>query len=79
MSWHWRNDDTGFHYGWTSERFWLSVASHRGTVWFDVWAWRFRWAGPEFRPLFSERNGYQKWHHVGRLALNTNRRRRESA
>lgn len=30
---------------------------------------RIRWAGRDFKPLFSERYGYRKWHKIGRLGV----------
>lgn len=70
---HYRIDD-GFHYGWTGDRYWLSICGHRGTICLDVGPFRIRWAGPNHRPLFSERYGYQKWHGIGRLKVNRAKR-----
>ena len=30
---------------------------------------RIRWAGSDFRPLFSERYGHRKWLKIGRLGF----------
>ena len=34
---------------------------------------RIRWAGDDFKPLFSERYGYRKWWKVGRLGVRIDR------
>lgn len=74
---HYRSDH-GWHYGWTGDRWWLSICrSGLDMFALDVGTWRIRWAGPTFRPLFSERYGYTPVHKVGRLAfIHTPRRKR---
>ena len=73
--WRSNRDDFGWHYGYVGKRWWCSVArSRREAIFLDVGPWRIRWASPNFRPLFSERYGHQKWHKVGRLAANYTRR-----
>jgi hypothetical protein len=34
---------------------------------------RIRWAGRDFKPLFSEQYGHRKWYGVGRLKVRWDR------
>lgn len=43
--------------------------------WLTENALRIRWAGRDFRPLFSERYGHRRWLHIGRLGIRWEARR----
>ena len=59
----------GWAIGLISKWGWLHLANIRGTMFLDVWHWRIRWAKVGYRPYFSERYGYVKWHKIGRLGV----------
>jgi hypothetical protein len=55
--------------GWIWGDYWLTISRGPDMACLDLGRWRIRYAGPGFRPLFSERYGHQKWHKVGRLGV----------